>query len=50
MRRGLEGLAINCRLPGVTRGRPDAKSRTYRFGLIKAALRTFERRVVNGMY
>jgi hypothetical protein len=48
MRRGLGGLAIHCRLPGVTVGR--LRKRSFPVGLIKAGLRSLERRRVNGMY
>ena len=38
MRRGLGGLAIHCRLPGVTVGR--LRKRSFPVGLIKAGLRS----------
>ena len=46
---GTNGLAIDCRLLGVTGGRLSGARSSF-FGLIKAALRSFERRGVNGMY
>ena len=49
MRLGLRGLEIHCRLPGVTGG-SFSEAEISVFGLIKATLRSFDRRDVNGMY